>query len=55
VHASVSAQTSQFAVLNFSVALTVENSSGTWMVADMDLIPQIADETATTPVGGPHS
>ena len=35
LRASVSAQTSQFAVLNFSFPLTVENSGGTWMVADI--------------------
>jgi len=55
VRASVSAQTSQFAVLNFSFPLTVENSGGTWMIADIDLIPQTSEETAATPVGAPHS
>lgn len=55
VRATVSAQTSQFAVLNFSFPLTVENSGGTWMIADIDLIPQTSDDTAATPVRGPHS
>ncbi|MBE1552263.1 hypothetical protein GGC64_006350 [Mycobacterium sp. OAS707] len=55
VRAIVSAQTSQFAVLNFSFPLTVENSGGTWMIADIDLIPQTSDEIAATPVGAPHS
>jgi hypothetical protein len=55
VRASVSAQTSQFAVLNFSFPLTVENSGGTWMIADIDLIPRTSDETGATPVIGPHS
>lgn len=51
VHADVSTQTSQFAVLNFGFALTVENNSGTWMVADMDLIPQTSDETGAKAAG----
>jgi len=55
VRATVSAQTSQFAVLNFSFPLTVENSGGTWMIADIDLMPQTSEETAATPAGAPHS
>jgi Conjugative transposon protein TcpC len=50
VRASVTAQTSQFATVNFSYPLAVENSGGTWMVADIDLIPQTTSETQPTPV-----
>ena len=55
MRADVSRQTSPFAVLNFSIALTVENSDGTWMVADIDLIPQSSGETPLIPADGPHS
>lgn len=54
VRASVSAQTSQFAVLTFSFPLTVENSGGTWMIADIDLIPRTSDDTAAAAVTGAH-
>lgn len=43
VLAAVIAQTSQFATVNLSYPLTVENSGGTWMVAAIDLFPQTAD------------
>lgn len=40
---TVVAQTAQFATLTMTYPLTVENSGGTWMVAAIDLTPQIAD------------
>lgn len=55
VRATVTAQTSQFATLNFTFPLTVENSGGTWMIADIDLIPQISNETGAVPAGAPHT
>jgi hypothetical protein len=55
LRASVSAQTSQFAVLDFAFPLTVENSGGTWMVADIDLSPHVGEDTAATPAAGPPS
>jgi hypothetical protein len=42
VRAKVLAQTSQFATVPFAFPLTVENSDGTWMVADIDLTPKVA-------------
>jgi Conjugative transposon protein TcpC len=51
VRATVTAQTSQFATINFSFPLTVENSGGTWMVADIDLIPQLNDRADSVPAG----
>ncbi|WP_375488980.1 conjugal transfer protein [uncultured Mycobacterium sp.] len=54
VRASILAQTSQFATVDFSCPLTVENSGGTWMIADIDLIPHINSETDAQPVGAPH-
>jgi hypothetical protein len=42
LRAQVLAQTSQFATVPFAFPLTVENSDGTWMVADIDLTPKIA-------------
>jgi hypothetical protein len=41
LRAKVLAQTSQFATIPFAFPLTVENSGGTWMVADIDLTPKI--------------
>jgi hypothetical protein len=55
VRATVVAQTSQFATLNFTFPLTVENSGGTWMISDIDLIPRISGDTETTPANGTHS
>jgi len=55
VRAAVTAQTSQFATLNFAFPLTVENSGGTWMIADIDLIPQTSNETGAVPAGAAHS
>lgn len=43
VLANVTAQTSQFATVNLVYPLSVENSGGTWMVADIDLMPQVTD------------
>lgn len=43
VLATVVAQTAQFATVNLVYPLTVENSGGTWMVAAIDLTPQIGD------------
>jgi Conjugative transposon protein TcpC len=51
VLAAVTAQTSQFATVNLVYPLTVENSDGTWMVAAIDLIPQINPDTDANPVG----
>ena len=41
---TVVAQTAQFATLTMTYPLTVENSGGTWMVAAIDLTPQMADD-----------
>lgn len=46
VRAAVVAQTSQFASVALSYPLTVENSGGTWMVAAIDLMPQIGPADA---------
>lgn len=54
VRATVTAQTSQFATVNLCYPLTVENSAGTWMVADIDLIPQTSSDTPPVPVGAAH-
>jgi hypothetical protein len=54
VRAGVTAQTSQFATVNFSYPLAVENSGGTWMVADIDLIPQTTSETQPAPATVAH-
>lgn len=49
VRATIEAQTPQFAMQNFSLPLTLENSGGTWMVTNLDLVPQIdADGSAST-------
>ena len=45
VLATVTAQTAQFATVNLVYPLTVENSGGTWMVAGIDLMPQIGADT----------
>ena len=44
VLATVVAQTAQFATVTLVYPLTVENSGGTWMVAAIDLTPQIGDD-----------
>jgi hypothetical protein len=49
VLATVIAQTAQFANVSLVYPLTIENSAGTWMVAAIDLIPQIGD-TEPNPV-----
>ena len=54
VLATVVAQTAQFATLNLTYPLTVENSGGTWMVAAIDLFPQIA-ESDPNPVAPPRN
>lgn len=46
----VRAQTSQFATVTLSYPLTVENSGGTWMLAAIDLMPQLDDDAEPTPV-----
>jgi hypothetical protein len=51
VRVTVSAQTSQFATLPFTFPLTVENSGGTWMIADIELNPQVATDSDTKPAG----
>jgi hypothetical protein len=43
VLAAATAQTSQFATVNLVYPVTVENSDGTWMVAAIDLTPQVSD------------
>jgi hypothetical protein len=47
VRATVEAQTAQFALLPFTFALTVENSGGTWMIADLDPQPVTAEDPGT--------
>jgi hypothetical protein len=54
VRATVTAQTSQFATVDLSYPLTVENGGGTWMVADIDLIPQTSSDNPPAPVGAAH-
>lgn len=49
VRATVTAQTSQFATVTFSFPLTVQNSGGTWMIADIDFIPQLNDSAESVP------
>ena len=51
LRASVIAQTSQFARIPFTFPLTVENSGGTWMIADIDSNLQTATSSDTTPAG----
>jgi hypothetical protein len=48
-------KSAEFAMITFSFPLTVENSGGTWMIADIDLIPQISSDTEATPANGTHS
>jgi len=50
VRATVIAQTSQFATITFTFPLTVENSGGTWMIANIDLVPRLAGNADTVPV-----
>ena len=50
VLAAVAAQTAQFATVNLVYPLTVENSGGTWMVAAIDLMPQIGADSRANPV-----
>jgi hypothetical protein len=50
VLAQVTAQTSQFATVNLTYPLTVENSAGTWMVAAIDLIPRINADGDSNPI-----
>jgi hypothetical protein len=54
VRAVVIAQTSQFATITFSFPLTLESSAGTWMVADLDFIPQLNASADAVPIG-PHN
>jgi Conjugative transposon protein TcpC len=54
VRVTVTAQTSQFATVNLCYPLAVENSGGTWMVADIDLIPQTNSEAGPAPVSIAH-
>lgn len=49
VRARVIAQTSQFATINFTFPLTVENNGGTWMVAAIDSIPQVSNDNDNEP------
>jgi len=50
VRTQVTAQTPQFAAVTLSYPLAVENSGGTWMVADIDLIPPTTSGTQPAPV-----
>ena len=54
VLANVTAQTSQFANVALVYPLTLKNSGGTWMVAAIDLMPEVG-ETEPNPIGAPHS
>jgi hypothetical protein len=55
VMVTVLAQTSQFATVTLTYPLTIENSGGTWMLAAIDLMPQIDDDAEATPVTStPH-
>lgn len=54
VLATVVAQTAQFATLTMTYPLTIENNGGTWMVAAIDLSPQIA-ESDPIPVAPPRN
>jgi hypothetical protein len=47
VLATVTAQTAQFATITLAYPLAVENSGGTWMVAAIELAPQLGDEAQT--------
>ena len=49
VLATVVAQTSQFASVTMTYPLRVENSSGTWMIAGIDLVPPVADADPRPP------
>jgi hypothetical protein len=51
VRATVVAQTSQFATITFTFPLTVGNSGGTWMIADIDFIPQLNATADSVPAG----
>lgn len=55
VRAVVTAQTPQFAAVPFSFPLTVENSNGTWMVADIDPIPRLGTDADVKAVGQQRS
>lgn len=55
VRATVTAQTPQFAAVPFSFPLTVENSNGTWMVADIDPVPRLGTDTDVKPVAQQRS
>lgn len=55
VRAQVVAQTSQFATMNFTFPLTVENNGGTWMVTSIDLIPQLSNNTDPVPATSSHN
>ena len=39
----------QFATIDFTFPLTVENSGGTWMIADIDFIPRLASTSDPVP------
>ena len=54
VLAHVTAQTPQFAAVTFSYPVAVKNSGGTWMVADIDLIPPTTSGTQPAPVTASH-
>jgi hypothetical protein len=49
VRAAVLAQTSQFATVPFAFALTIANSAGTWMIADLDPMGPLSTDAETKP------
>jgi hypothetical protein len=54
VLATVAAETTQFAVVSMVYPLALENSGGTWMVAAIDLLPQLTDDEPN-PVAASHN
>lgn len=51
VRAVATAQTSQFATINYSFPLTAENNGGTWMISDIDFDIQTASDSDAIQVG----
>ncbi|WP_431241049.1 conjugal transfer protein (plasmid) [Mycolicibacterium aichiense] len=50
VRVTATASTSQFATVPFTFPLTVENSGGTWMIADIGPAPQVVADSEPKPV-----
>lgn len=55
VRARVIAKTSQFATINFSFPITVENNGGTWMVASLESVPQLNSSGDAIPINAAHN